>query len=191
MGVILVVWLWRYLIVCIPHTGGGDPHFQQCPASGAMYSPHGWGWSHDPNSPRARPHVFPTRVGVIPLDNPLSASSSSIPHTGGGDPPAISSPILSLEYSPHGWGWSQSIWLSSYVWWVFPTRVGVIPTRIHLPYLRQGIPHTGGGDPVGVKAYDDGVLYSPHGWGWSLMESTLMILHWVFPTRVGVIPRHA
>ena len=48
---------------------------------------------------------------------------------------------------------------------VFPTCVGVIPTKPEIEVMAMGIPHMRGGDPVFAVKLWLYPRYSPHAWG--------------------------
>ena len=70
---------------------------------------------------------------------------------------------------------------------VFPTQVGMIPSRFTNNNSKTRFPHTSGDDPQKWDVLNADVKFSPHKWGWSsrflISASTFL----VFPTQVGMI----
>ena len=176
VGVIPFCASWNISIASIPHTGGGDPISSTNCRKWQWYSPHGWGWSLVLRRHRHWQTVFPTRVGVILRQALIWTPSASIPHTGGGDPQTSWYMLLPDQYSPHGWGWSCPSKGKLHDYIVFPTRVGVILFGGRRKKRPVSIPHTGGGDPTLKGRVNARPLYSPHGWGWSLIEISGLVL---------------
>ena len=71
---------------------------------------------------------------------------------------------------------------------VFPTRVGVFPSRRCRTRTGSGLPHTRGGVSVGHGDGDRPTESSPHAWGCFRADAAVRADVEVFPTRVGVFP---
>ena len=150
--------------------------------------------------------VFPTRVGVFPDGSPVSTGTDCLPHTRGGV--SLESGYTRLAdglphtrggvsrsrknrrsihlSSPHAWGcffhWHGNCMYRS----VFPTRVGVFPTREGSEYILSSLPHTRGGVSIGKSVPTRREMSSPHAWGCFFALPSDSEEHLVFPTRVGV-----
>ncbi len=93
------------------------------------------------------------------------------------------------KFSPHAWGWSLVKILPGRANAIFPTRVGMVrpPDWAWLTY--KNFPHTRGDGPIYCRASGDGILFSPHAWGWSAASEAASATYNIFPTRVGMVLR--
>ncbi|SVR64844.1 Domain of uncharacterised function (DUF2825) [Klebsiella pneumoniae] len=71
---------------------------------------------------------------------------------------------------------------------VFPTHVGVFPTRVAGAERRGGLPHARGGVSQVIYADQLKAWSSPRTWGCFCRRSPTQSFVWVFPTHVGVFP---
>ena len=94
-----------------------------------------------------RPVVFPTRVGVDPINVTVKALYTGFPHTRGGGPLFRSFTSQRAKFSPHAWGWTFESGQRALYMDVFPTRVGVDHGR----------------EVAGQSSEE----FSPHAWGWT------------------------
>ena len=134
----------------------------------------------------SRSPVFPTHVGVFLGLSTHLTRRSCLPHARGGvSCPGIAEGSAGLS-SPRTWGcfppgaWCR--WCGA----VFPTHVGVFPSKgrprnppIRLPHARGGVSRprkTGPGPPKS----------SPRTWGCFFGDSCTLSVDFVFPTHVGV-----
>ena len=92
--------------ISILHVCGGDPSNAISTASGDLYSPRMWRWSHKcPLEMRSR-NVFSTYVEVILPLMPSPARFFGILHVCGGDPKPRLPSWSTVMYSPRMWRWS-------------------------------------------------------------------------------------
>ena len=153
-------------------------------------SPHAWGCFHLTTCHTSTPLVFPTCVGVF-LKNPRNAvRRSGLPHMRGG----VSSftPIKGVtEMScPHAWGCFFYFDVPQVPAPVFPTCVGVFPIFTGISASTLGLPHMRGGVSELIASLETAGESSPHAWG-CFYSMTIDSTHqFVFPTCVGVFPRH-
>ena len=172
--------------VGLPHAGGGVSNRLIALKARLPSSPRGWGcfrgypdrraltrssprgWGRFPRivNPRKSGSVFPTRVGVFPIQRILMRGSSGLPHAGGG---------VSQRIPPK---------IGKYV--VFPTRVGVFPSDLGRNGSRESLPHAGGGVSLHRSGESVARVSSPRGWGCFRADLYPHLLEGVFPTRVGV-----
>ena len=132
--------------VRIPHTRGDGPAAMELLKGDFTYSPHAWGWTGMPETVRMNITVFPTRVGMDRLSQPVAkpkqeysphawgwttygiqknTTLESIPHTRGDGPPLRVTLMMNIPYSPHAWGWTNCFARLVFHQLVFPTRVGM------------------------------------------------------------------
>ena len=149
----------------LPHTRGGVskkvPYFTTLHKS----SPHPWGCFRVRSSIVSLSGIFPTPVGVFPMQDTLTTGSVNLPHTRGGVSRLKCTVPTAGGSSPHPWGcFSFYIHFGSFRF-IFPTPVGVFPYSLsffrdffHLPHTRGGVSRSHG------KACTP-PLSSPHPWG--------------------------
>ena len=69
------------------------------------------------------------------------------------------------KYSPHAWGCFYFTKYKGYLEDVFPTCVGVFPSKSPNLFLSVSIPHMRGGVSSQMAGLNDAIQYSPHAWG--------------------------
>ena len=151
-----------------------------------MSSPRAWGCFYE----EARIHriswVFPTCVGVFPLEVSIGVNQGGLPHVRGGvsiDDYVNTAPGLS---SPRAWGCFSLPRPAGTLKLVFPTCVGVFLRTRTISCPRWCLPHVRGGVSTPASATLEGKASSPRAWGCFyalLLEKTGRP---VFPTCVGV-----
>ena len=137
-----------------PHTRGGGPDCHPEYQRREKFSPHAWGWTWMSSVRTSCSVVFPTRVGVDRMSEPISQRKPRFPHTRGGGPRVARWNGTTWKFSPHARGWTENLSDLHRVETVFPTRVGV--DRRCFPRRRTPVrfPHTRGGGPVGCREHD-------------------------------------
>ena len=90
------------------------------------------------------------------------------------------------KYSPHAWGWTAELIQNTTLTSVFPTRVGMNQLQDRCKIHSQCIPHMRGDEPEGTGEVGKTVEYSPHAWGWTIVNQNYRQELEVFPTRVGM-----
>ena len=133
--------------------------------------------------------VFPTHVGVFPMDEALEKMTKCLPHACGGvsmvwarSPPTWSS-------SPRMWGCFRRIKQIQSEISVFPTHVGVFLSTPLPGRTPPCLPHACGGvSSVAVDIRRDRVS-SPRMWGCFFFPGMDRTGKAVFPTHVGVFLR--
>ena len=70
---------------------------------------------------------------------------------------------------------------------VLPTRVGMVRKLWLLPVFWLRSPHPRGDGPVQLDDPQQGTLFSPPAWGWSVERYGLRPCAGVLPTRVGMV----
>ena len=132
---------------CIPHTRGDGPSVRRRRRHRKAYSPHTWGWTANRHTIAKQTLVFPTHVGMDRFAYMVNVCKGRIPHTRGDGPFKTSCWLMSHQYSPHTWGWTEETRRGVVTKLVFPTHVGM--DRIwNVPGTRtESIPHTRGDGP--------------------------------------------
>ncbi len=113
----------------LPHARGGVSEFSDIVLGGHTSSPRTWGCFQRMAESRWNLHVFPTHVGVFPKATRPPALAYRLPHARGGvSPNALATAPCTLS-SPRTWGcFRGNVWPPKCEV-VFPTHVGVFPTR--------------------------------------------------------------
>ena len=149
----------------LPHTRGGVSHTSEENAANRQSSPHPWGCFQRPLSVIWAALVFPTPVGVFPIQAFVCPDGYRLPHTRGG----VSGRQDALECcclsSPHPWGCFSSAVASGKRRCVFPTPVGVFLEQDNAHKRPIGLPHTRGGVSIDVTMEPWQDTSSPHPWG--------------------------
>ncbi len=129
VGVFLNVARVCYVITGLPHARGGVSVLATNILHPFLSSPRPWGcfWARNH---QARFHlVFPTPVGVFPFVSPINRTEYCLPHARGGVSYFGSNLYIKEESSPRPWGCFYG-WLGQFPRLrVFPTPVGVFPSR--------------------------------------------------------------
>ena len=109
-----------------PHTRGDGPPWSERLHGWAGFSPHAWGWSGLSLRHMSTWYVLPTRVGMVratAIPRPVGRRS---PHTRGDGPASPLKKGMMDVFSPHAWGWSDSVTFEADYASVLPTRVGMV-----------------------------------------------------------------
>ena len=117
-------------------------------------------------------------------------SEFGFPHTRGDGPWTPTMSPHSILFSPHAWGWTGNCRAPNSPSNVFPTRVGMDRCRPGLATRSSGFPHTRGDGPVKEWSASKQPMFSPHAWGWTVLDDFPSLIGRVFPTRVGMDRRH-
>ena len=172
-----------------PHTRGDGPLRSSCCARYIWFSPHAWGWSVCSYFLCRLLSVFPTRVGMVRSDRVAKSVALRFPHTRGDGPRTINKFILVIVFSPHAWGWSairaKLLALSG----VFPTRVGMVRRDNKSRDRRRCFPHTRGDGPETIHSETLAAQFSPHAWGWSVVNLPFQPQRVSFPHTRGDGPQ--
>jgi len=137
------------------------------------FSPRVWGWSGSAHGAGRRERVFPTRVGMVRRNTPMSDFSSSFPHACGDGPNLRRDVRRRAPFSPRVWGWSVDQPCINQFCTVFPTRVGMVRTIFNSLIYCMGFPHACGDGPLTQS--------------WSGLRAQDLPVSHVFPTRVGMV----
>ena len=130
--------------------------------------------------------VFPTPVGVFPALASLISFFAGLPHARGGVSIMEEYMPDTEESSPRPWGCFFSEMPSHQKRMVFPTPVGVFPSR-RLGFCRfSSLPHARGGVSVKQVMACSFQESSPRPWGCFLPCTGKLWDQKVFPTPVGV-----
>ena len=133
-----------------------------------------------------RAWVFPTCVGVFLVKQYGRPVFSSLPHVRGG----VSSGGMLLDAlrlsSPRAWGCFSSLGKSGGRRRVFPTCVGVFPSRGPTAAPTSRLPHVRGGVSPYSPAFSFPGQSSPRAWGCFSLPLCHQSFWLVFPTCVGV-----
>ena len=108
-------------------------------------SPHAWGCFMDGYREELAESVFPTCVGVFLKIKIIFVLYKSLPHMRGGVSRKPGRRCPGCRSSPHAWG---CFYLIGIVWpfaTVFPTCVGVFPSRFPITSSAKRLPHMRGG----------------------------------------------
>ncbi len=171
----------------LPHAGGGVSSKLSDLVQSTLSSPRRWGCFYRHHCFSEWYAVFPTQVGVFLLEHVEDAIEISLPHAGGGVSVDFSALKVQASSSPRRWGCFrlQPVLVSQVT--VFPTQVGVFPTRHLQSVYGWGLPHAGGGVSKSKSSSDDDVTSSPRRWGCFQRVLTSKVSHFVFPTQVGCV----
>ena len=172
----------------LPHTRGGVS-LDYSPRHGFIKSsPHTWGCFRYKTKTTPVVLVFPTHVGVFLIRRERPTYCLRLPHTRGG----VSFKRLPRNSisssSPHTWGCFHKPLRLASIGRVFPTHVGVFPSRKHLMLLPKSLPHTRGGVSRRHFGKFKANKSSPHTWGCFSRLKLAVAYRNVFPTHVGVFP---
>ena len=161
------------------------------PSRDCQSSPRSWGcFSCSVARVRALA-VFPTLVGVFLSSCHFLPWSQSLPHARGGVSKAIQEKLYLSLSSPRSWGCFWTLGRRCLCYGVFPTLVGVFPSRGRPPLEEGSLPHARGG--VSLMSLDKlcPPRSSPRSWGCFLARAPDDTASKVFPTLVGVLPRQS
>ena len=151
----------------LPHESGDVPAFWMSSAWLLASSPREWGCSCVRVHRYLRSAVFPTRVGMFPTGSLFWGQAVCLPHESGDVPLLGNSPYSSTSSSPREWGCSLSCPCASYVYAVFPTRVGMFLCFSLLTVSLLCLPHESGDVPWQRLQRPAPMPSSPREWGCS------------------------
>ena len=173
---------------CLPHVRGGVSLAIFSRGSLRPSSPRAWGCFWEPAVPEAGPDVFPTCVGVFPLEECATAREESLPHVRGGVSVIPDTNPTPSASSPRAWGCFFFSFCGGALRPVFPTCVGVFPEGKREKRSYTCLPHVRGGvSPLEGNART-AELSSPRAWGCFCSMTRWRKPAPVFPTCVGVFP---
>ena len=132
--------------------------------------------------------VFPTPVGVFLKRFTAITRSLSLPHARGGVSILKSRQIGATWSSPRPWGCFGHQRNGDQRAGVFPTPVGVFPSRSSHARRRTCLPHARGGVSPAGRTQDHSRWSSPRPWGCFYRRAAVRKAYKVFPTPVGVFP---
>jgi hypothetical protein len=132
----------------LPHTRGGVSSSSAKSSASPESSPHPWGCFSSRWTERPRMAVFPTPVGVFLFQMETPTAYESLPHTRGGVSLVLLGEILFETSSPHPWGCFSVRDTCTKRRSVFPTSVGVFPSRGGGLRGNGRLPHACGGVSV-------------------------------------------
>ena len=132
--------------------------------------------------------VFPTHVGVFPRCSSFWRAVVRLPHARGGVSMKDLFLFVGSLSSPRTWGCFHIRPLLAVQAAVFPTHVGVFPTRDTLNSSFCRLPHARGGVSAAVFRPCACLASSPRTWGCFLRKPKNRTVFRVFPTHVGVFP---
>ena len=128
-------------------------------------SPRTWGCFHNLLLARHTRRVFPTHVGVFPPPARISQGEACLPHARGGVSPADGAYVIHARSSPRTWGCFCSSFPLAPKMCVFPTHVGVFPSRMRSCPPCACLPHARGGVSDSRGHTRGQGLSSPRTWG--------------------------
>ena len=172
----------------LPHARGGVSRLWASAARRSRSSPRPWGCFPRVVSELEKAQVFPTPVGVFLLNGLVREHRIGLPHARGGVSlwnPSDSPPTGS---SPRPWGCFLHRLYMYRLPAVFPTPVGVFPSRLAPVPGRSGLPHARGGVSAIITTHINPAQSSPRPWGCFRASHPCAADDRVFPTPVGVFP---
>ncbi len=89
-----------------PHARGDGPEVNKGGGVHWTFSPRTWGWSAVIVMNQYGMAVFPTHVGMVPLELFLTGDQRCFPHARGDGPPEPVVEVMGASFSPRTWGWS-------------------------------------------------------------------------------------
>ena len=115
-----------------------------------------------------------------------SSGAACLPHARGGVSTKLKGFCKTTASSPRTWGCFLAAAARSKALDVFPTHVGVFPSRLPSRSLSRSLPHARGGVSAQRPAQGRFRVSSPRTWGCFYGVRKLGIPCTVFPTHVGV-----
>ena len=119
----------------LPHACGGVPELCILRKGHEIISPRMWGCTSSMRNPAGFSFIFPTHVGVYPLNTLWNTIYSYLPHACGGVPVFMVSPDYLLGSSPRTWGCTLEKDYEIFGQEIFPTHVGFEPERVLFLYI--------------------------------------------------------
>ena len=173
----------------LPHVRGGVSYnnaMQNCELNS---SPRTWGcFLHLPDCQRHQ-KLFPTHVGVFPVQAFQLLSDCPLPHARGGVSQGARDMAILFLSSPRPWGCFYNDDGSAKDYELFPTPVGVFLWSRCRCSRRSSLPHARGGVSSNrLVSYLDSHS-SPRPWGCFQDFDFFPAPRNLFPTPVGVVPR--
>ena len=172
----------------LPHACGGVSVSSGQDTCLAWSSPRMWGCFRKGRGYRASHKVFPTHVGVFPYVAAVAFRALRLPHACGGVSLFGLAATCSGQSSPRMWGCFYRDDPFHLRGVVFPTHVGVFPSRPQSPPAGCCLPHACGGVSTILYRSSEMRESSPRMWGCFLYLGMVAPLGCVFPTHVGVFP---
>ena len=128
-------------------------------------------------------------MGVFLPISTTSVPTSGLPHVRGGVSINIQYVKKLPTSSPRAWGCFFQFQRLPCQILVFPTCVGVFPSRLSTSLRSSSLPHVRGGVSIAEMAWKMQKMSSPRAWGcFSMICATVCVVD-VFPTCVGVFLR--
>ena len=173
----------------LPHVRGGVSRGCRGPASGKESSPRAWGCFVIHDLEGWWELVFPTCVGVFLGYEAGVLNVLSLPHVRGGVSENGRGKRTGCWSSPRAWGCFSGRMSDFRAPRVFPTCVGVFPSRRWHTGPRCSLPHVRGGVSFPLASLYHHRRSSPRAWGCFLTPRLRSRGRPVFPTCVGVFPQ--
>ncbi|KAF0808011.1 hypothetical protein A6D6_00401 [Alcanivorax xiamenensis] len=149
----------------LPHARGGVSWWQVERLRGRSSSPRPWGCFSAENSDEIHHLVFPTPVGVFPVQSIQDTQQACLPHARGGVSRILLGMSRAAESSPRPWGCFLLSWCERRTGPVFPTPVGVFLCGANFSPRSPSLPHARGGvsglEALAVRVPES----SPRPWG--------------------------
>ncbi len=133
-------------------------------------------------------NVFPTPVGVFPVEDESMNLPASLPHARGGVSRCQKYHSVGSRSSPRPWGCFCNAFGRGDYTGVFPTPVGVFLVQETETKTESRLPHARGGVSMMVTAESATSPSSPRPWGCFCSVKPTKATVAVFPTPVGVFP---
>ena len=108
-----------------PHPRGDGPPVKNRPRLRLAISPPAWGWPGENEYVQSAGVDFPTRVGMARSSSRAFLRPERFPHPRGDGPQSRNSRCLCGRISPPAWGWPVTRDKNRWIYWDFPTRVGM------------------------------------------------------------------
>ena len=169
-----------------PHVRGGVSPGRAEYDRARKFSPRTWGCFFRRQAACGQYRVFPTYVGVFPLEEVSAYCKESFPHVRGGVSTYFEKVNYRQRFSPRTWGCFYLEWAFEPFRRVFPTYVGVFLPGVELSPIMPCFPHVRGGVSILADFVIHLALFSPRTWGCFHQAHRRLQTPDVFPTYVGV-----
>ena len=170
----------------LPHARGGVSNLLSRADSTCESSPRPWGCFFHVVPGIRKKLVFPTPVGVFLIFFHAPIPHASLPHARGGVSLFFRYLPKGIASSPRPWGCFDCSDMTTSVYHVFPTPVGVFLNGSAIRIQMSRLPHARGGVSTSPSAPADRIPSSPRPWGCFRQPSCRRDRYRVFPTPVGV-----